>query len=266
MGRLKDKVAVVTGGSRGIGAAIARRYGAEGARVAVVYKAAAEAADDVVADIEAAGSEAAAIRCDVAQTKECNSVAEAVAAAFGGADILVNNAGIYLLTTPGETSEDEWDSQMNTNVKGAYFVAQALLPQMISRGGGKIINIGSILGETGLPSSAIYSATKGAIKLMTRSLALDLRPHNIQVNSLSPGIVESDMNTEYRAEFGRRDAALLGRFGGDDPWMLPDDLAGTAVFLASSDSDMVTGANILVDKGYSAYWARSPPRWRLRPS
>ena len=180
-------------------------------------------------------------------------MADAVAATFGGADILVNNAGIYLLTTLGETSEDEWDSQMNTNVKGAYFAAQALLPQMIARGSGKIINIGSILGETGLPASAIYSATKGAIKLMTRSLALDLRPHNIQVNSLSPGIVESDMNTEYRAEFGRHDAALLGRFGADDPWMVPDDLAGTAVFLASSDSDMVTGANILVDKGYSAY-------------
>ena len=253
MERLKDKVAVVTGGSRGIGAAIARRYGAEGARVAVVYRAAAEAADEVVADIEAAGSEAAAIRCDVARTSECNAMAKAVAETFGGADILVNNAGIYLLTTLGETSEEEWDSQMNTNVKGAYFAAQALLPQMLARGGGKIVNIGSILGETGLPASAIYSATKGAIKLMTRSLALDLRPHNIQVNSLSPGIVESDMNTEYRAEFGRRDAALLGRFGGDDPWMMPDDLAGTAVFLASSDSDMVTGANILVDKGYSAY-------------
>ena len=152
MGRLKGKVAVVTGGSRGIGAAIARRYGAEGARVAVVYKAAAEAADQVVADIEAAGSEATAVRCNVAQTAACNAMAEVVAAAFGGTDILVNNAGIYLLTTLGETSEDEWDSQMNTNVKGAYFVAQALLPQMMARGGGKIINIGSILGETGLPS------------------------------------------------------------------------------------------------------------------
>ena len=253
MGRLNGKVAVVTGGSRGIGAAIARRYGAEGARVAVVYRAAAEAADEVVAGIKASGSEATAIRCDVAQTRDCNAMADAVAAAFGGADILVNNAGIYLLTTPGETSEDEWDSQMDTNVKGAFFAAQALLPQMMARGGGKIVNIGSILGETGLPRSAIYCATKGAIKLLTKALALDLRPHNIQVNSLSPGCVESDMNTEYRAEFGRHDSALLGRFGGDDPWLVPDDLAGTAVFLASSDSDMVTGANVMVDKGYSAY-------------
>ena len=253
MGRLDDKVAVVTGGSRGIGAAIARRFGAEGARVAVVYKAAADAADEVVAGIRSAGSEATAIRCDVAQTKECTAMAEAVAAAFGGADILVNNAGIYLLSSPSEASEDEWDSQMNTNAKGAFFAAQALLPQMMARGGGKIINIGSILGDTGLASSAIYCATKGAVKLLTKGLALDLRPHNIQVNCLSPGCVESDMNTEYRAEFGRHDAALLGRFGGDDPWLVPDDLAGTAVFLASSDSDMVTGANIMVDKGYSAY-------------
>ena len=107
MGRLNDKVAVVTGGSRGIGAAIARRFGAEGARVAVVYRAAAEAAHDVVGSIEAAGGEATAIRCDVAQTSDCTPMAEDVAAAFGGADILVNNAGIHLLTDLGQTTEDE---------------------------------------------------------------------------------------------------------------------------------------------------------------
>ena len=221
--------------------------------MAVVYRAAAEAADEVVAGIKAGGSEATAIRCDVAQTKDCNAMADAVAAAFGGVDILVNNAGIYLLTDLGETSEDEWDRQMDTNVKGAYFAAQALLPHMMSRGGGKIINIGSIAGETGLPGSAIYCATKGAVKLMTKSLALDLRAHNIQVNSLSPGCVESDMNADYRAELGRFNDALQGRFGEGDPWMVPDDMAGTAVFLASSDSDMVTGANVMVDNGYSAY-------------
>ncbi len=253
MGRLNDKVAVVTGGSRGIGAAIARRFGAEGARVAVVYKAAAEAADEVVAEIEAGGGEAAAIRCDVAQTSACAGMVDATVAAFGGIDILVNNAGIYLLTMIGETSEDAWDSQMDTNVKGTYFAAQAALPHMVARGGGKIINIGSIAGETGMPSSAVYCATKGAIKLLTKSLALDLRPHNIQVNSLSPGCVESDMNAGYRVEIEGFMDSLQGRFGAGNPWMVPDDMAGTAVFLASADSDTVTGANIMVDRGYSAY-------------
>ena len=253
MGRLKNKVAVVTGGSRGIGAAIARRFGAEGARVAVVYKAAADAADEVVDAIEAGGGEAIAISCDVAQTKDCAAMAEAASAAFGGVDILVNNAGIYLLTVPGETTEEAWDSQMDTNVKGTYFAAQAVLPQMIGRGGGKIINIGSIAGETGMPSSAVYCATKGAIKLLTKSLALDLRAHNIQVNSLSPGCVESDMNAGYRTEVEGFMESLQGRFGAGNPWMVPDDMAGTAVFLASSDSNTVTGANVMVDNGYSAY-------------
>ena len=253
MGRLKNKVAVVTGGSRGIGAAIARRFGAEGARVAVVYKAAADAADEVVDAIKASGGEAIAIRCDVAQTKDCAAMAEAASAAFGGVDILVNNAGIYLLTVPGETTEEAWDTQMDTNVKGTYFAAQAVLPQMIGRGGGKIINIGSIAGETGMPSSAVYCATKGAIKLLTKSLALDLRAHNIQVNSLSPGCVESDMNAGYRTEVEGFMDSLQGRFGAGNPWMVPDDMAGTAVFLASSDSDTVTGANVMVDNGYSAY-------------
>ena len=253
MGRLNGKVAVVTGGSRGIGAAIARRFGAEGAKVAVVYRAAAEAADEVVAAIEAGGGEATAIRCDVSSAGACAAMGDAVAAAFGGADILVNNAGIYLLTSLGETTEDEWDSQMDTNVKGSYFAAQAVLPQMIARGGGKIINIGSIAGETGMPSSAVYCATKGAIKLLTRSLALDLRAHNIQVNSLSPGCVLSDMNVRYRAEIEGFQESLQGRFGAGDPWMTPDDMAGTAVYLASADSDTVTGANVMVDKGYSAF-------------
>ena len=253
MGRLNDKVAVVTGGSRGIGAAIARRFSAEGARVAVVYKAAAEAADEVVTSIEAAGGEATAIRCDVAQTSDCNSMAADVAAAFGGTDILVNNAGIHLLTDLGQTTEDQWDRQMDTNVKGAYFAAQALLPQMMARGGGKIINIGSIVGETAIMRSAVYCASKGALKLLTKSLALDLRPHNIQVNTLSPGCVATDMN----ARLPGRDRGLCRipagplragrsvddarRHGGHRP------LSGVLGFRYGH------GANIMVDKGYSAF-------------
>ena len=253
MGRLNGKVAAVTGGSRGIGGAIARRFGAEGASVAVVYRAAAAAAAEVVDAIRADGGSATAIRCDVARTRESAAMADATVAAFGGIDILVNNAGVYLVTVFGETSEDDWDNQMNTNVKGAYFAAQAALPHMIARGGGKIINLGSIYGETGMAGSAAYCATKGAVKLLTKSLALELRPHNIQVNSLSPGCVETDMNAGYRAEAGGLMEVLQHRFGEGDPWLAPDDMAGTAVFLASSDSDAVTGTNIMVDKGYSAF-------------
>ncbi len=253
MGRLVGKAAVVTGGSRGIGAAIARRYGGEGASVAVVYRSDAAAAGAVVESIGKAGGRAMAFPCDIGSLDDIAAMTAAVVAEFGGIDILVNNAGIYVLTVLGETTEDVWDSQMNTNVKGAYFMAQAVLPEMQARGGGKIINIGSIAGETGMPSSAVYCATKGATKLMTKALALDLRAHNIQVNSLSPGCVESDMNAGYRVEIEGYTEALQGRFGAGNPWMVPDDMAGTAVFLASSDSNMVTGANIMVDRGYSAF-------------
>jgi NAD(P)-dependent dehydrogenase (short-subunit alcohol dehydrogenase family) len=250
---LDNKVALVTGGSRGIGAAIARRLGGEGAALAVVYRTDPALADTVVGDITAAGGKAQAFHCDVSRTGDITAMAAAVVAEFGGVDILVNNAGIYLLNELGETPEELWDRQMDTNLKGAFFTAQAVLPEMKARGGGKIINIGSICGETGLMSSSIYCASKGGIKLLTKALALDLRADNIQVNSLSPGCVESDMNAGYRAEGESFMASLQGRFGPGNPWMKPDDMAGTALFLASSDSDRVTGANIMVDHGYSAY-------------
>jgi len=253
MGRLAGKVAVVTGGSRGIGAVIARRYGAEGASVAVVYRSDAAAAGAVVEGIVKAGGKAMAFPCDISRLDDIASTTANVVGKLGGIDILVNNAGIYLLTVLGETTEDAWDRQMNTNVKGAYFMTQAVLPAMRARGGGKIINIGSIAGETGMPGSAVYCATKGAIKLITKALALDLRVHNIQVNSLSPGCVESDMNAGYRVEIEGFMDALQGRFGAGNPWLAPEDMAGTAVFLASSDSNAVTGANIMVDRGYSAF-------------
>ena len=253
MARLENKVALVTGGSRGIGAAIARRLGEEGAAIAIVYRTDSAAADAVVGHITAAGGIAAAFQCDVARPSEIVTMVAAALAEFGGIDILVNNAGIYLLNVPGETSEEIWDSQIDTNLKGVFFTAQAVLPQMKARGGGKIINIGSICGETAMLSSAIYCASKGGIKLLTKALALDLRADNIQVNSLSPGCVESDMNAGYRAEGDSFMEQLQSRFGPGDPWMNPDDMAGTALFLASSDSDRVTGANIMVDHGYSAY-------------
>lgn len=253
MGRLQDKVAIITGGSRGMGRGYCQRFGAEGARVAVVYHERADAAVEVVDAITANGGKARAFQCDVAKPTKINAMVAAVAAEFGGVDILINNAGLYLFTPLEDTTETDWDTQLNTTLKGPFFCSQAVLPYMKARGGGKIINIGSIFGEDGFPGSSGYCASKGAIKQLTRTLCLELRPFNIQVNTLSPGCIETDLNKEYREESDDFLRALQERFGEGNPWLQPEEMAGTAVFLASSDADPVTGANVMVDRGYSAY-------------
>ena len=253
MGRLQKKVAIITGGSRGMGRGYCLRFGAEGAIVAVVYRARADAAQEVVDAITAKGGRAKAFQCDVTKPAEINVMVEAVVAEFGGVDILINNAGLYLFTPLEGTTEAEWDQQLDTALKGPFFCAQAAVPHMKARGGGKIINIGSIFGEDGFPGSSGYCASKGAIRQLTRSLCLELRPFNIQVNTLSPGCIETDLNKEYREESEDFTRALQERFGAGNPWLQPEEMAGTAVFLASSDADSVTGSNVMVDRGYSAY-------------
>ncbi len=252
MGRLDDKVAIVTGGSRGMGRSYCERFANEGARVALIYHSNSAAADDVLRTIADADGTAKAYQCDVMELEQIEATFDAVAGDFGGIDILINNAGIYLYTPLGDTSEAIWDRQMNTNLKAVFFCTQAAIPYMKQRGGGKVINIGSIFGEGGFAGSSGYSAAKGAIKLLTKSMCIELREHNIQVNSLSPGCIETDLNKAYREEDEDYMTALQARFGRGDPWLGPDAMAGTAVFLASSDSDPVTGANIMVDKGFSA--------------
>ena len=224
MGRLQDKIAIITGGSRGMGRGYCLRFAEEGALVAVVYHQRADAAQEVVDAITA-----------------------------NGVDILINNAGLYLFTPVEGTTETEWDRQLNTALKGPFFCIQAVVPHMKARGGGKIINIGSIFGEDGFPGSSGYCASKGAIKQLTRTLCLELRPFNIQVNTLSPGCIETELNKEYREESDDFMRSLQERFGEGNPWLQPEEMAGTAVFLASSEADPVTGANIMVDRGYSAY-------------
>ena len=252
MGRLKDKVAIVTGGSRGMGRSYCERFADEGANVALIYHADGEAANEVTRAIDAKGGTAKAYRCDVTNPAQIESTFGQVARDFGGIDILVNNAGVYLMTPIGETSEDVWDRQMNTSLKGIFFCTQSAVPYMKQRGGGKIINIGSISGDHGVPGSSVYCAAKGATKMLTKALCLELREHNIQVNTLSPGCIETDMNAGYRKENPDFMKSLQERFGKGDPWLKPDEMAGTAVFLASSDSDSVTGANIMVDRGFAA--------------
>jgi NAD(P)-dependent dehydrogenase (short-subunit alcohol dehydrogenase family) len=250
--RLKNQVAIVTGGSQGIGEAIARRYAAEGAKIAIVNRTAGKG--EAIADsIRKVGGQARAFAADLSKVTEIDRAVAAVLGVYGAIDILVNNAGAYFLSEIGKTKEAEFDAMLATNIKGVFFMCQALLPEFERRGRGKIVNIGSIFGHTGFPGSAGYCGTKAAIHLMTKTLGIELRERNIQVNAIAPGFTETPLNKGYRAtneEWMRR---ADERFGGPGVWMKPEELAGAAVFLASSDSDSVTGTIVFVDRGWSAY-------------
>jgi NAD(P)-dependent dehydrogenase (short-subunit alcohol dehydrogenase family) len=250
--KLEGKVAIVTGGSRGMGRAYCERFAVEGATVAVIYHSNEDAARDVVGTIKDAGGQAAAFRCDVVNVGAIKHMVSDVAERFGGVDILINNAGIYLFTPVDETTEEVWDQQINTNLKSAFFCTQAVVPEMRKRGGGKIINISSIFGQSGFVGSAGYGATKAGVALLTKTLCLELRESNIQVNQISPGCIKTDLNASYRAESEAYNTALQNHFGPGDPWLDPEELAGAAVFLASADSNSITGANINIDRGYAA--------------
>ncbi len=250
--RLKDRVAIITGGSQGIGEAFARRFATEGAKIAILSRDQKKAAA-VVNSIRRSGGEALAVQVDVGRVREIEPAVKLVVEAYGTVHILVNNAGAYFMSPLGGTTEDTFDAMINTNLKGVFFLCQSVLPVFEHQGHGKIINVGSIFGHDGFPGSSVYCGTKGAIVLLTKSLALELRDRNIQVNAIAPGWIETPMNEGFRktdAEWMRRGNE---RFGGPGVWMKPDELAGSAVFLSSSDADSVTGIVLFVDRGWSAY-------------
>lgn len=250
--RLKDRVAIITGGSQGIGEAFARRFAAEGAKVAILSREQKKAAG-VVESICGSGGEALAVQADVGRVSDLEPAVTRVVAAFGTVHILINNAGAYFLSPLGGTTEEAFDTMINTNFKGMFFLCQSVLPVFERQGHGKIINIGSIFGNDGFPGSAVYCGTKGAVTMLTKSLALELRERNIQVNAIAPGWTETPLNSGFREtekEWMRR---ADERFGGPGAWMKPEEVAGGAVFLASSDADSVTGTVLFVDRGWSAY-------------
>lgn len=253
--KLADKVAVVTGGARGIGLAIARRYVAEGARV-VVADVDDKAIDAGLASLDA-GERTIGLRLDVRDRASIDAMIATVMERFGGIDILVNNAAVFDMAPVLEVTEESFDRQFEVNVKGLFFTLQAVAAAMVEQGrGGAIINMTSQAGRRGEALVSTYCATKAAVISLTQSCGLDLVRHGIRVNAIAPGVVDTPMWEEVDALFARYEGRPLGekkRLVGEAVPMgrmgRPEDYAGVAVFLASEDSDYVLAQTLNVDGG-----------------
>lgn len=251
--KLGGKVALVTGGSSGIGEAIALRFAAEGARVAVAGAADIGKAQGVADRIAAQGGDAGAFVADVTQVDAVKRLVADVKAAFGRIDILVNSAGIFEPTPAGETSEAEYDRLMDINVKGTFFAINEVAPLMRAQGGGKIVNLASVTGVMGFKTFSVYCASKAAINALTRALALELGPHDIAVNAILPGNTATPMNVKIRTEPQYKE--MLDGMAAVTPsnrtYSDPADMAAAAVFLCSEEGRAAHGSLLLLDEGIS---------------
>jgi len=247
---LKDRVAIITGASRGIGKAIAIRFAAEGASVVVNYKAAADLAEDVVKGIRDAGGEAISIQADVSRREDTDRLRDESLAAFGKIDILVSNAGIVIDKSFIDSTEDDWDAAMDTNLRGFFNVSQSILPHMIERKFGRVIATGSTITEIadfGGNQYSVCTASKGGILNMMHPMAAEMAQHGITVNSVSPGYIATEMLGQLDPE-GLAAALRLvpmRRYG------KAEEIAAAMAFLASDDAAYITGQTLRVNGGMS---------------
>ena len=247
MSKLSNKVAVVTGASKGIGAGIAKSLAAEGASVVVNYASSKEGADRVVKEIVGKGGKAVAVQGDVSKPGDVKRIFAETKKAFGRLDVLVNNAGVYEFSPLGEITEEQFHRHFNTNVLGLMLATQEAV-KLFGPEGGSIINIGSTVSSLTPPTTVVYTATKGAVDAVTHVLAKELGPKKIRVNSINPGMVETEgvqsagiIGSDFQKQLEAQ--TPLGRIG------QPEDIAPIAVFLASADSGWLTGETLLASGG-----------------
>src|SRR5882672_75071 len=248
MSKLKGKVAIVTGASKGIGAGIAKGLGAEGASVVVNYSSDKAGAERVVAEINGNGGKALAVQGDVSKSADVERIFAEAKRIYGKVDVLVNNAGVYKFEPLEAVTEDEFHREFNTNVLGPILAIRESVKHF-GAGGGSVINVSSVVSEKGLPGAVVYAATKSALDSVTRVLASELGPRKIRVNTIAPGGVNTEGTRSAGVVGGDFEKQIvsqtpLGRFG------QPDDIARIAVFLASEDSAWLTGERITASGGF----------------
>jgi NAD(P)-dependent dehydrogenase (short-subunit alcohol dehydrogenase family) len=247
--RLEGKTALVTGASSGIGHAIGRRLGNEGAHVGLVANSQLEKAEELADKIVADGGNAFAVKTNLTDVGGIESLVDVALDKLGHIDILVNCAGVFYIRLLGELTEEEWDTTLDVNVKGPFFLTQKVVAHMVERGSGNVIFVGSIFGPRGVPGAASYGASKAALHGLTECLAIELAP-TIRVNAVAPGNIDTPMNQELYDKFGGREAFRvqypMGRIG------LEEDVASAVTYLVSDEAEWITGVIMPVDGGYMA--------------
>lgn len=247
---IRGKVALVTGASKGLGRAMAMGLARAGASLALCGRNR-EDLDRAVREAASLGADARAFRMDVLERSSIREAVEGIRKAFGRIDILVNNAGVNIRKPVTELAEEEWDLVLDTNLKGYFLVAQAVVPGMIERRSGKIINIASIMGTVALDNLVAYASSKGGVVQMTKVMAIEWAKHNIQVNAIGPTYFETPLVAALRNDPDRfrfiNERTPMGR------WGQPEELEGTVIFLASPASDFITGQTIYVDGGWTIW-------------